>query len=655
MIGAVAMKHLEHLLELLKLQIRNDEEVNDIRQTAREVIGKCVSPLSGGREETNGLIYGLVQSGKTGVLAVTGAMGADEGYRTIVILTSDNDPLYEQTLSRVHEAFPGMDIIGKRDFHDADAFIQRIKVGTCAIVTTKNSGRLGALIENFTKGRVRGLSCLIIDDEADQASLNTRARRADGSRSAINEKIGELRTFFEKNTYVQVTATPQALFLQTPGHEFRPKFTVLSHPGSGYVGGEDFFGDSANLVREFPLNDIAVLAPGPQPNPTLDIPKSLLTALDSFMIGATYKRMSEPDQFCAFLCHVSTRNVDHNHIVDLLRRYKTDLAAGVRSKDRTTIARLKNAYEDLCATQAALRGTSIDDLVETIGFFSPGITVKLVNGQTDEDVALKSPYNLFVGGNKLGRGVTIKNLLVSYYGRHPRRPQADTVLQHARMYGYRRKDIGLLRLFLPPQLHVVFKAIYKMERGLRELIARKPTEEFRGMYVEGALNATRKNILAPGSIGVYTGGSIYNPAQVMRDASVVASTEKLDAMLRDFADKKSNQEVSIEFLKDVIGLTVPDQTQSERVWDPVAVAESLSEYAKLSKQKTGYIWVDRHRDLQQKRLETAGILSGGESGLVANNKMTLFLLRTKVHKDKNAAWWPQIRFPNGRYAFAFAI
>src|SRR5262249_17916330 len=155
-----------------------------------------------------------------------------------------------------------------------------------------------------------------------------------------------------------------------------------------------------------------------------------------------------------------------------------------------------------------------------IKFYCPGTQVKLVNGETDEDVAVKSPLNLFVGGNKLGRGVTIKNLLVSYYGRHPRKPQADTVLQHARMYGYRRKDIGLLRLFLPPQLHSVFKAINKMEQGLRDLIARNSSEEFRGVYVESGLSATRKNILAPGSIGMYSGGSNYNPAQVLRDDSV---------------------------------------------------------------------------------------------------------------------------------------
>ena len=212
-----------------------------------------------------------------------------------------------------------------------------------------------------------------------------------------------MRSFFEKNSYLQVTATPQALFLQTPGHDFRPKFTVLSHPGADYVGGEDFFGENSSLVREFDLNDIAVLAPGPQPNPTLEIPKSLLRALDTFMIGATFKRTKEADQNCAFLCHVSTRTDDHRHIVDLLRRYKTDLAAKVKARDRVVLDRLKVAYDDLAATHPELQKSDFDALVEAIGFFSPGITVKLVNGETDEDVAVKSPYNLFVGGNKLGR------------------------------------------------------------------------------------------------------------------------------------------------------------------------------------------------------------------------------------------------------------
>lgn len=648
------MRHRDQLLALLNKQIRNPDEVKEINDTAEEVASEWVNPLSGGQEQTNGLIYGLVQSGKTGVLTATAALGADEGYRTILILTADNDALYDQTLTRAREAFPGMDIIGKKEFKDVDAFLERIKSETCAIVSTKNSGILKTLIENFTKGKVRGLSCLIIDDEADQASLNTRAKKDDGTLSAINARLLTLRGFFQKNTYLQVTATPQALFLQTPTHDFRPKFTVLSHPGADYVGGDDFFGGASDLVREFDLNDIAVLLAGHQPQPTLTAPRSLLFALDTFMVGATFKRLRDPEENCAFLCHVSTRTDDHKHIVDVLRQYKIDLASGAKKRQAGTIKRLTAAYDDLASSQPDVANTGFDDLVKAIGFFSPGIYVKLVNGETDEDVAVKSPYNLFVGGNKLGRGVTIKNLLVSYYGRNPRNPQADTVLQHARMYGYRRKDIGLLRLFLPRELHVVFQAINKMERGLRELISRTPSEEFRGVYVESGLKATRKNVLAPGAVGVYTGGSIYNPAQVLRDDSVKSAVDKVDRLVAGYQDKQV-VDVPIEKLRELIMLTLPDQSQSERIWNPIAVAESLTQFVTLRGQDRGYLYLDRDRGLKENRRETQGILDGGEAGRVPNDRVTLFLLRTKAERGQHAAWWPQIRLPAGNYGFAFAI
>jgi hypothetical protein len=265
--------------------------------------------------------------------------------------------------------------------------------------------------------------------------------------------------------------------------------------------------------------------------------------------------------------------------------------------------------------------------------------VKLVNGETDEDVAVRSPYNLFVGGNKLGRGVTIKNLLVSYYGRHPRKPQADTVLQHARMYGYRRKDIGLLRLFLPPALHTVFKAIHKMEQSLRELIAQKPSEEFRGVYVENAVSPTRKNVLVPGAIGVYTGGGNYNPSQVLRDNTVRANTEKLDKELEKVANK-GVIELQIGEIRKLIALTMPDPSQSEYVWNPLAVAESIAQFAKLHQHATGFVYVDRDRGLEERRRETQGILAGGEFTNIPDDRIGLFLLRTKASSGKSAAALP---------------
>lgn len=648
------MRHRDQVLALLQKQIGNPNEVREIRETAEAVVRKWVDARAPGKEQINGLIYGLVQSGKTGALTVTGAMGADAGYQVVLVLTSDIDPLYKQTLQRVREAFPGIDILAKSDFKDGDTFNKRIKSGTCAIVTTKNGRMLQTLVDNFQTGKNKNLTCLIIDDEADQASLNTKTNKEDGTRSAVNEKIAALRGFFDRNTYLQVTATPQALFLQVPGHDFRPQFTVLSRAGADYVGGEDFFGDGSALVEEFDLQDISDLAQGPQPSPTLKIPGSLLRALDVFMIGGAYKRSKDADQNCAFLCHVSTKTADHRHIVDLLLKYKTDLPAGIKAKNPAVIKRLQAAYKDLATTHQGIRNSKLDELLDAIEFFSPGTHVKLVNGESDEEVAVNSPYNLFVGGNKLGRGVTIRNLLVSYYGRNPKRPQADTVLQHARMYGYRRKDIGLLRLFLPKELHIVFRAINKMERSLRELIERTPTEQFRGIYVESGLSATRRNVLLPGALGVYAGGSNYNPAQVLRDDSTKAHTAKIDAKLKAIANE-SAVEMSIHDIKELISLTIPDYSQSERIWNPVAIAESVEQFAKLRKLSTGFVYVDRERGLEKERAETAGVLTGGEYSSVPPDQIALFLLRTKAGAGRNPAWWPQIRFPDGPYAFAFAI
>ena len=384
------------------------------------------------------------------------------------------------------------------------------------------------------------------------------------------------------------------------------------------------------------------------------MPASLTQALDCFMVGATHKRIKQVDQNCAFLCHVSTKTADHRHIESLLRDYKLRLTTDVKSKKPAVLKRLKAAYDDIELTHPSLTETPFNTIINAIEFYAPGIAVKLVNGETDEDVAVRSPYNLFVGGNKLGRGVTVKNLLVSYYGRNPKRPQADTVLQHARMYGYRKSDFGLLRLFLPSELHTVFRAINRMEKGLRELIAESPSEEFRGIYIEGALHATRANVIAPGAIGSYAGGSIYNPAQVNRTKAAAENTAKIDALLASVTNK-TYAEISLGEMRKIIGLVQPDESVSEKVWDSLAVGESIFQFGKLKKQMTGYIYVDRERSGKENRRETQGILSGGEAKVVPEDKLTLFILRTKASEGQAPAWWPQIRFPKGKYAFAFAI
>jgi hypothetical protein len=113
---------------------------------------------------------------------------------------------------------------------------------------------------------------------------------------------------------------------------------------------------------------------------------------------------------------------------------------------------------------------------------------------------------------------------------------------------------------------------------------------------------------------------------VLRDDTTTASTKKIDEIL-DALPNKKHREIPIKDLQALIKLTMPDDRVSELVWNPEAVSESLAQFAKLHKQTTGYVFVDRERDLKESRRETQGILSGGETATVPNDKITLFLLR----------------------------
>jgi hypothetical protein len=186
------------------------------------------------------------------------------------------------------------------------------------------------------------------------------------------------------------------------------------------------------------------------------------------------------------------------------------------------------------------------------------------------------------------------------------------------------------------------------------LISKKPSEEFRGIYVEGNLNPTRRSVLVPGSLGVYIGGGSYNPAQVRRDGGVTSHVAKIDKILADINDK-DHVVMTIEEIQSLIRICMPDDDETERVWNTEAVAESIGQCATLHKQKTGFVYVDRDRQLMESRRETQGILTGGEAGKVPDTHLTVFMLRTKQKGEDHANWWPQIRFPSGRYAFAFAI
>jgi hypothetical protein len=515
---------------------------------------------------------------------------------------------------------------------------------------------LDSLLEAFKKAGAKAKKIYLVDDEADQASLNTKARKPRVAPSTVNAHITALRSYFPINTYLQVTATPQALFQQPQGHPYRPSFTVATKPGPDYVGGDDFFRANSPLLDYVDLAEVAQLAVGNQPSPSGKLPVGLRRSLVTFLIAAGSRAIARPDENFAYLCHVSMATNVHKHIVGLIDDFRDKTGNALRApgtkQHAQVLAELQAAYDALKVTEPTL--PPFNDVVDKAKFLLAGASVKLINATSSDEIQLTSAFNFLVGGTKLGRGVTIPNLLVSYYGRNPRKPNADTVLQHARMYGYRRRDIGVTRLFLPRVLAENFRSVHAMDDALRHLIDSQPDGRFEGLFLRGQVAATRKNVV-PGAIGMYVAGRSVNLRLPLRKG-VAAQTAALDKALAAHpgltpAVAQITHAKVVELLKHV----KVDPSEGAYLWNVGAIEAALTQLEKITGNDQAYLVVRRDRDLKQSRAETQGILSGGEDALAPKDRVTLFMYRLKRAGAQEEAWWAQIRFPNGGYAFAFAL
>lgn len=650
-------QHTAEVLAMLGAELPPDA-LKSIQSKAAQVVARSVDPIAGPPERpSDGLLYGLIQSGKTSIITVASGIAVDNGFQCIVILTSDIDLLYDQTLDRIRKSLRGLSVLGKQDWRDATRFERQLRTTPFVVVCSKNGRVLNSLLNAFRTAGARGLSTLIIDDEADQASLNTFTRKGNDQVSKINEVITEFRNYFPVNTYLQVTATPQSLFLQRPDHRYRPSFTVLSEPGSGYVGGEAFFEPDSLLLEYVDLEEIELLRATKQPAPTGAMPPGLRRALFTFLIAATSRIIKQYDRDYAFLCHVSMNTKDHEHIVSLIDRFKEDTAkalhaVGTPQYNKIT-KELRLAFDNLSRTENDL--PEFDAILERVIFYIGGASIRLVNALTNDEIKLVTAYNIFVGGNKLGRGVTIKNLLVSYYGRNPKRPNADTVLQHARMYGYRKKDLGVTRLFLPERLADHFRSIHQMESALRNLVNKYPTGNFEGIYISSPLQATRRNVLDPNAIGIYVAGGSYNPAYPLRTVDVKKNTEWLDDKLKVYDGTSPGQITTVGFLSELLEKCEPDTSFGTDLWNKKTVRAALETIKSIQNTDRAYIVVRRGRKLREPRRETAQIISGGEDKLAPLDAPTLFIYRQDAVGKEVDIWWPQLRFPEGNYVLAFSF
>ncbi len=150
--------HTTEVLTVLKQDL-GAAGIKAAKDKAAKIIALSVDPIAGPPPQpSDGLLYGLIQSGKTSILTVAAGMAADNGFDCIVVLTTDNDLLYDQTLDRVRAALRGLTVLGKKDWKDTVRFSRQLRTTPFVIVCSKNGSMLGSLLDAFQQAKSKGLS-----------------------------------------------------------------------------------------------------------------------------------------------------------------------------------------------------------------------------------------------------------------------------------------------------------------------------------------------------------------------------------------------------------------------------------------------------------------------------------------------------------------
>ncbi|MSQ28899.1 MAG: hypothetical protein EXR68_00185 [Dehalococcoidia bacterium] len=399
------------------------------------------------------------------------AEAADQGYRVIITLLGVTNLLLNQNRSRIESAFA----IESRDDYRwvvepnpsgrpaTKRIADMLARGRVILVPVlKHAGRITKLADVLGQLDLSNAPVLIIDDEADQASLNLGTPT--GSDSKTYAAITRLRAATSTNLYVQYTATPYAPLLINADDHLLPQFIEFLQPGTGYTGGREFFIDAAEKV----VRDVPILEEQNGPAP-IELPRTLVDALGSFVSGAVLLLAHDPAGTpVSMLVHSTQRN-------DIQERYYFLIDRQVKkwkevAEQAKTVTELPPPIQRERARLVAQGAVNVDDktFLKNLQLVLQEIVLWLVNSTAAVNKVTwnVAPIHILVGGNKLDRGFTVEGLTVTYMNRPPS-TQIDTIEQRARAFGYRGDQLPYCQFFASRRTAKVLRDVVYTEYDLR--------------------------------------------------------------------------------------------------------------------------------------------------------------------------------------------
>lgn len=479
----------------------NDPRIDAFTSTASNFYDQIIAKFDH-QSRINGLLFGEVQSGKTSqtFALIAATADADEGFRTFVYFSTDNVPLQEQTFSRgLQHLSDTFEIVDESD----ELRFRKIKASKpCLIVLKKNTRVLQKWLEILSSSeRMASGPIFLIDDEGDAASPNTKINKDD--ESEIFRKISAFREIGTSSILLQVTATPQALFLQQELENLRPGFLQFFEPGKNYLGG-DFYFSKIDTARNIFVDEDDLEKSLRQHN--FENSTALFRCFATFAVTAALFVKRGLGNANA-LVHPSVNTGVHHQIAEMARKFYSWIFSDTERPE--VIAYLQSAVDDLKRTLE--EQFCIDDVIDAI---KNGLIINVVEMNStqhaDRDVDTGVGFNLVVGGNTLGRGVTFPALQTVYYTRQAKVPQADTYWQHSRMFGYDR-DKTSIRIFMPLELFILFQVLQESNKILSNLVKSGVLNDLQIVLPKG-IKPTRSSVVRNSIYSLLVGGTNYFPA-----------------------------------------------------------------------------------------------------------------------------------------------
>jgi hypothetical protein len=682
--------------------------------------------------ETNihkpGMLLGKIQGGKTRAFIGIIALAFDNNYDMAIILTKGTKALARQTHARL-----------KKDFHDfieydlvklydilnfPDRLAGYVLKQKLIIIAKKETNNLGRIIRVIvqTYPHLSERKVLIIDDEADFASIGFIKNREEGiiELRRIASQIDVLRKKVKKSDFLQVTATPYSLYLQpeessmkSGEHKFvfepiRPAFTALLPIYEGYVGGDFYFKESKQegsiayyVYEELSPEELNALR---RRDERLFKLKEALThkrievlrkGILNFIVGACIRRIQQRkakervQKYC-FVVHTEHGKQAHDWQIEIVEELK-DLFIYSASHNLPLLLDLAHkSYDDLSNSIRIINAPpSYEEVLEEVvtALKEDYLMIIKVNSETEAEKLLDdngelertAPLNIFIGGQILDRGVTIKNLIGFYYGRRPGRFQQDTVLQHSRMFGYRPKeDLAVTRFYTALEIYSTMEKINEFDSALREAFEKEAHREvvFIGMDTSNKIipcspnkiSLSRVTALKPKSRMLPTG---FQTGYKTKIRSTLDQLDQLILAALPVEDKNRPFLIELSLAQSIIDLINKMlEFESRREWDIKAFKAGM-EFLSINTENAdlrGKVWciVRTNRDIARLQPKS-GLFSDSpdtpqdELGLARKTAIdipALILLRENGLKERgwmdSPFWWPVLLTPQKTRPVIFA-